>query len=218
MMIGIIEQNDKTRQQLESFLRENNIAVSFAARNAAEFLGNAPVAADNIQLLLFSLDPEGANNVEHISSIKEFFPDTKILVISREKSDALLMQTLETGVDGYYLLRMVPFRLVDAINETMKGGVYIDPSVAKGLIERLFPPQGRIQEKTFEIDHSFVKRYNLTDREVQIAEGLVTNKLYKEIAYDHRVSINTVRYYVKTLYKKIGVNNRQQLIRLLTGE
>ncbi len=218
MMIGIIEENDKTRQELESFLRENNIAVSFAARTAVEFLDNAPVAADNIQLLLFSLDPEGENNLEHVSSIKEFFPDTKILVVSREKSDKLLMQTLETGVDGYYLMRMVPFRLVDAINETMKGGVYIEPSVAKGLVERLFPSKGRIQEKTFEMNDSFVKKYNLTDREVQIAEGLVAHKLYKEIAYDHRVSINTVRYYVKTLYKKIGVNNRQQLIRLLTEE
>jgi DNA-binding CsgD family transcriptional regulator len=41
------------------------------------------------------------------------------------------------------------------------------------------------------------------------------SKSYQEIADENYISINTVRHYVKVLYKKLNVSNRIQLIQKL---
>lgn len=47
-----------------------------------------------------------------------------------------------------------------------------------------------------------------TDREKDILAEIIKGKLNKEIAYDYGISINTVKKYVKRIYKKAQVNSR----------
>ena len=58
-------------------------------------------------------------------------------------------------------------------------------------------------------------QYSLREREQQVAAGLVIGQSYQEIADENYISINTVRHYVKVLYKKLDVSNRVQLIQKL---
>jgi len=39
-------------------------------------------------------------------------------------------------------------------------------------------------------------------------EPLCNGRLYKEIADDHNISINTVKKHLKNVYRKLGVHNR----------
>jgi DNA-binding NarL/FixJ family response regulator len=47
-----------------------------------------------------------------------------------------------------------------------------------------------------------------TDREKDILAEIIKGKLNKEIAHEQGISINTVKKYVKRIYKKAQVNNR----------
>jgi DNA-binding NarL/FixJ family response regulator len=47
-----------------------------------------------------------------------------------------------------------------------------------------------------------------TEREKEIIAEILKGKLNKEIAHEHGISINTVKKYVKRIYKKAAVNNR----------
>ena len=55
----------------------------------------------------------------------------------------------------------------------------------------------------------------LSKREVEILELLLENKKRKEIAEILHLSENTVKGYVRTLYNKLNVNNREELFALL---
>ena len=44
--------------------------------------------------------------------------------------------------------------------------------------------------------------------------ALASGSLYKEIAYDYGISINTVKKHLKNIYKKLNVNKRTQAIEI----
>jgi DNA-binding NarL/FixJ family response regulator len=48
-------------------------------------------------------------------------------------------------------------------------------------------------------------------RELQVIQGLLNNLSYKEIAHNNNIGLNTVRHYVKSVYKKLNVNSRSKL-------
>lgn len=58
----------------------------------------------------------------------------------------------------------------------------------------------------------------LTPRERQIAGALADGRVLKEIAERLRISINTARNHLKTIYLKTGARNQAQLVRLVMLE
>ncbi len=52
----------------------------------------------------------------------------------------------------------------------------------------------------------------LTEREVEVLRAIAEGLKYEEIAARLYISLNTVRFYVKAIYGKLGVNNRTRAI------
>ncbi|MEP6675762.1 MAG: helix-turn-helix transcriptional regulator [Ferruginibacter sp.] len=52
----------------------------------------------------------------------------------------------------------------------------------------------------------------LSKKELKILSSLSMGLLYKEIASDHGISINTVKKHVKSIYRKLEVGKRQDAI------
>lgn len=54
----------------------------------------------------------------------------------------------------------------------------------------------------------------LTRRELEVLADLASGRTNKQIARDHGVSLNTVKFHVRNLFQKLGVNSRSQAISL----
>lgn len=75
----------------------------------------------------------------------------------------------------------------------------------------------------WEIDQHRVASYamdafiglKLTVREARIALVIVEGQSPKEIAYSMDLKLGTVQWHIKNIYKKLGVNRRSDLVRLL---
>jgi NarL family two-component system response regulator LiaR len=52
----------------------------------------------------------------------------------------------------------------------------------------------------------------LSKQEKKILTSLSSGSLYKEIASDHNISINTVKKHLKNIYRKLQVSKRTQAI------
>jgi LuxR family maltose regulon positive regulatory protein len=48
----------------------------------------------------------------------------------------------------------------------------------------------------------------LSSQEKKILSSLANGSLYKEIAAEYQISINTVKKHIKNIYKKLQVNRR----------
>jgi len=55
---------------------------------------------------------------------------------------------------------------------------------------------------------------SLTRRELEVLSELATGRTNKQIARSHDVSLNTVKFHVRNVFQKLGVNSRSQAIAL----
>ena len=70
------------------------------------------------------------------------------------------------------------------------------------------------QEQSGHLDRA--ARYgNLSERESQVASLLLQGKTYRTIAGELTISENTVKYYVKNIYSKFGIQSRAELIDII---
>ncbi|NLB29271.1 MAG: helix-turn-helix transcriptional regulator [Clostridiales bacterium] len=71
-----------------------------------------------------------------------------------------------------------------------------------------------VQEQTGQIERA-AKYGNLSERESQVAALLLQGKTYKTIAGELTISENTVKYYVKSIYSKFGIQSGAELINIV---
>jgi len=62
---------------------------------------------------------------------------------------------------------------------------------------------------------SIIIEYKLTKREGEVLHLLITGQSFSQIASTLFLSINTVRTHIKSIYRKVGINEKQQLIALV---
>jgi DNA-binding CsgD family transcriptional regulator len=61
----------------------------------------------------------------------------------------------------------------------------------------------------------FFKGGHLSEREEEVTRLLIQGKTNKEIAEQLFISVNTIKSHIKSIYKKLGVGNRIQLMHLI---
>ncbi len=70
------------------------------------------------------------------------------------------------------------------------------------------------QEQTNQLDRA-ARFGNLSERENKVASLLLQGKTYRTIAGELTISENTVKYYVKNIYSKFGIQSRAELINII---
>jgi DNA-binding NarL/FixJ family response regulator len=125
-----------------------------------------------------------------------------ILVFAPSNGRSGFLTILRAGADGSLLEDEIAVRLPNAIDEVSKGGAFLSPAAAKMLLGELTPDQTRIQVPV------------LTARERQVLHLLSTGGGYAEIARELAIGLNTVRTHVRSLYDKLGVENRAEAVNL----
>ena len=110
-------------------------------------------------------------------------------MLTMYRGDEDIYRALQAGAVGYLLKDTVPEDLVRVIREVHSGGRAIPPDVAAVLATRANQP-------------------NLTIREHQVLELLVTGKRNKEVADTLGISEDTVRAHIKSIFLKFNVHDR----------
>ena len=215
--IALIEDDPKLLKRMAIFLnRQKGLECTITSSSLGEFF---ECLGDSQEPGLLLLDIELAdktNTLAHLRKIKNLLPDTKILVITGHNHPEYLLWSLQQGADGFFLKGSGLNRLLQAIEATFAGGAFLDPEAAVHMVsylrkERPIPHNGFSGHNEAPDADLLQPGLMLSAREQQVARGLTAGQSYKEIARAINLSINTVRHYVKVLYKKFDVSNKVQL-------
>jgi DNA-binding NarL/FixJ family response regulator len=133
----------------------------------------------------------GLNGFETTISIRQEFPDARIIVLSSYDGDENVYRALDAGAMAYLLKDMLSEELLGAIRTVHTGQRFIPPAVAKLLAER-FP------------------RPSLTPREGEVLNLIVKGKSNKEISYILNISESTVKMHVMSILSKLDASDRTQ--------
>ena len=133
-----------------------------------------------------------------IPIIKNKFPEVFILMLSVKNDNESVFFSLQAGADGYLGKETSLDKIKEAIIDLKNGGSPITPAIARKVFD-FFNSQKTVVE-------------DLNDREKQVVKGIVNGLSYKLIAIEYHVSIDTVRKYIKSVYRKLQINSKGELI------
>jgi DNA-binding NarL/FixJ family response regulator len=140
--------------------------------------------------------------VQVVRKVKELKCVTRVIILSVEKDENLVLEALRAGADAY-LLKDGPGRhLLDAINYIRDGGVYVTP-LLRGA--RLFTDTGSGKN-----DDPLAC---LSHREAEVFYHLVNGLRAKDIAQLLAISPKTVDTYRASLMRKLNVRDLVALVK-----
>ena len=224
-IINIVLADDQSlfAESLQTFLDNyaDDMNVAGIAKNGREAIEMADSLKPDIILMDIRM-PE-IDGVEAVRQIKPRHPDIKIIMLSTYKEDALVRSALLAGASGYLLKDISPSELITAIRALQSGIMQMSPEVARNLIqnqnnvkrERLLvrsasaPDNEGIQETM-----PFQSIEQLTNREQDIFNLIAKGYDNDQITAELNLAEQTVRNHVSTIYAKLGVKDRFEIIRL----
>ncbi len=163
-------------------------------------------------VLILDLNMPDRDGLDILGTVREQFPKLRILTLTMYDDTKIVKSAFKAGVDGYALKTINKADLIDAIKEVLTGKRYFGEGV------RLNDPLEMISKKMFKKDDPyedrFIKKYNLTKRELEILRLITLALSNKQIAKELFISDQTVSVHRKNIMRKLGVSNTAGLIKV----
>jgi DNA-binding NarL/FixJ family response regulator len=173
-----------------------------------EIVGQAEDGLAGVRLAL-SLKPDlivmdiGLPRLDGIAAtkqIKESLPNAHIVMLTSHTLQTEVLAALASGADAYCIKGASLDRLLAAIEAAKDGATYLDPQIARVVMDNLKPPA---PERHPSLDL-------LSEREMEVLKLIVEGKSNGEIAEQLYLSTNTIKTHVRGIMNKLAVDDRVQ--------
>ena len=157
-------------------------------------------------VVLLDIAMPGPSGIEVARTVRQFDPNTKILVLSSIDRQEIVEQALAAGINGYLLKDFVLAELLQALETVLNG-------------ERFLSPKIREMSRFNGTEGSSGIGARLTIRQTEILRLVASGRTTKEIARDLGISPKTVEFHRGRLMERIGAHDVTGLTRfaLQTG-
>jgi DNA-binding NarL/FixJ family response regulator len=153
------------------------------------------------QVVLMDIQLPGMSGIECVGRLKAQHPEVQVLMVTVYDNNDRIFDALAAGASGYLLKRDAPTKLRECLEDLLAGGSPMSSAIARKVVQHFQKEPPAKNE-----DH------NLTPREKQILELLVKGGLYKEIAWDLGIGVETVRTHLHNIYAKLHVRTRTEAV------
>jgi two-component system response regulator DegU len=154
-------------------------------------------------LVLMDLKMPKMNGIQATKTIREQFPDVRVLVLTTYDADEWVINAIRNGAAGYLLKDTPQEELVKAITNTVRGWNPIDPHVAGKILDHVAHQSSPPQQ-----DQKLISQ--LSEREREVLRLLASGLGNSDIAQTLFLSEGTIKNYVSMIFSKLGVSDRTQ--------
>jgi DNA-binding NarL/FixJ family response regulator len=198
--VSIVDDDDGIRSSLATLIRRAPaLKLMGDYADAETALRELPNKAPDVVLMDINLP--GMNGVDCVRQLKSTLPKLQVLMLTVYEDSDSLFKSFRAGASGYLLKRTASARLLEAITDVYEGGSPMTPQLARRVVQFF---SGPTQE-----DSPLSK---LTPGEREFLDQLAHGYTYKEIADRMKITIDTVRSYVRTVYEKLHVHSRTEAV------
>lgn len=192
-------------------LTRKGIAYSLKTFPDIEIIGdvdNGKKAVDFISskkpdVILMDIAMPVMNGID-ATKINESYPDIKIIMLTSINEKQSVLSAFHSGANAYCMKDIKSEELINIIKAVMTGAVWIDPNIARYVLDILqttgIPAENKTPNNIF----------NLTAREREILKLIAEGRSNKDIAEKLVLSLHTVKNHVKNIIQKLAVDDRTQ--------
>jgi DNA-binding NarL/FixJ family response regulator len=198
--VAIVDDDEDIRTSLAVLIRRApNLKLAGDYANAETALKEIPRHPPDVVLMDINLP--GMKGYDCVRQLKAALPAVQFLMLTVYEDSDSLFNSLKAGASGYLLKRTASARLLEAIRDVHTGGSPMTPQLARRVVQFF--------AKSAEGESSIAR---LTPGEREFLDQLANGYAYKEIADRMKISIDTVRSYVRTVYEKLHVHSRTEAV------
>ncbi|MDB9315245.1 response regulator transcription factor [Spirulina sp. CS-785/01] len=164
-------------------------------------------AAHQLQpdLVIMDIGLPRLDGIEATKQIKSSHPDIRVVMLTSHTVQTEVIAALSSGADAYCIKGAETDRLITALEAAGEGASYLDPQVARLVLDNLQSPRPPSPS-----DATSPPITNLSERESEVLNLIVQGKSNTEIAKILFLSPNTVKTHVRGLMNKLSVDDRVQ--------
>ena len=193
----IVEDDPLIQLGLEQSLSQQpNIRVLGVAEDG--FIGVKMAQELRPDIVVMDIGLPRLDGISATQKIKQLLPNTHVVMLSSHTDDTEVISALSSGADAYCVKGTSTDNLMAAFAAAKEGATYLDPQVARKVMDHLKPPA-----YSENIGH-------LSQRELEVLKLIVEGKSNPEIAAVLYLSPNTIKTHVRGIMNKLSVDDRVQ--------
>lgn len=196
--VVVVEDHPIVREAVIAAI-ENEVDMRVVGQAADGITAVTEVLRCQPDVVIMDLFLPEQGGIAAITAIKEHAPRVQILALTSATDETVFLSALQAGATGYLIKDSQRRDLIDAVRDVAQGISAVTPRMAGALVRRV--AEGCILPEA------------LTAREREILRLVGSGATNHEIAKQLVVGESTVRTHVQHLQEKLGVDNRNQLVR-----
>ncbi len=197
----IVEDNKTIREGLHLLLNATEGLCCPAVYESCEEM-LADVANQKPDLVLMDIELPGMTGIQGIRKVHELLPELLVIMLTIYEDNERIFDALCADACGYLVKKTPPKRLIEAIREAVAGGSPMTSHIARKVVSLL---------KNFE-KRSSDPEIKVTEREREILEELSRGSSYQQIGAALFISVDTVRYHIRNIYRKMQVHSQSEAV------
>ncbi len=199
--IIIADDHPLFRNALVQALKSLMTDVTFSEAASISELERILASQGDADLLLLDLHMPGANGFVGLAHVVKHYPQLPIVMISANEEMSVIANAKKYGALGFISKSATIPQISNAIESVLMGELYF-PAGLNSYQESLENELPTLIQKIAE----------LTPKQLEVFNLLASGLLNKQIAYEQNVTEATVKAHVTAIMRKLGVNNRTQVV------
>src|SRR5664280_2771961 len=212
----LVVDHEVVRVGLKTFLQtQPDFEVVSEANNGEEAIERAMETHPDV--ILMDITMTGIDGMEATRRLRVLCPGSLVLALTVHDDKQYLMQMLAAGASGYITKQAAAEELVEAIHTIAEGDVYLQPALARWLLEdyQRLVRQTKPSLTVFAEDKGGqvigLEVLSLRERQVleMIAQGISNQEIGQRLALSHK----TIARHRERIMKKMNMHSRIELVK-----
>lgn len=153
-------------------------------------------------ILITDIGLPGINGIEGTLHVTTNHPEIDVIILTVFNDTGNLFEALKAGAISYLLKTAKEEEIIETIQTVMSGGSTMNQFIARKVMNYFHTVEAK--------RHDFLDK--LSEREQEVIECMMHGLSYKDAAEKLFLSVDTIRFHIKNLYKKLNVNSKSEMI------
>lgn len=200
--VAIADDHKMVSKAIENMISSNEkMEVIINANNGEKLMEEIAAAEVKPDIVLMDINMPFKNGIEATQELSHKFPQIRVIALTMEDNENVIIKMLRAGAKGYLLKDMTPDILFKAIETVYEKGVFYTDVMTQSLL--------RIKSEDKAVKNLLSE---LKEKELEFIRHACTEMTYREIAELMGLSPKTIDGYRDSVFAKIDVKSRVGIV------